>query len=96
MCAPPGGPACRPSSGVLGSIACDRRSVNFQGMYAQARYNIMVVSMMHNFYEISDHRCPRTFGLLLTSDCLTVKVSGEIPAANFSRYCMTRGLEPDE
>ena len=33
-------------------LKSDRRSVHFYGMYAQARYNTMVVSMLHNFYEI--------------------------------------------
>ena len=34
-------------------LKSDRISVNFQGMYAQARYNIIVLSMLYNFYEIS-------------------------------------------
>ena len=38
------------SSSMLKS---DRRFVNDEGMQAQARYNIMVVSMSYNFYEIS-------------------------------------------
>ena len=36
-------------------LKSDRISVNFQGMYAQARYDIIVVSMSYNFYEISMH-----------------------------------------
>ena len=38
------------SSSMLKS---DRRFVNDEGMQAQARYNIMAVSMSYNFYEIS-------------------------------------------
>ena len=38
------------SSSMLKS---DRRSVHFGGIYAQARYNIIVASMSYNFYEIS-------------------------------------------
>ena len=34
-------------------LKSDRRSVNFDGIYAQARYDIIVVSMSCNFYEIS-------------------------------------------
>ena len=34
-------------------LKSDRSSVHFDGIYAQARYNIMVVSMSYNVYEIS-------------------------------------------
>ena len=33
-------------------LKSERRSVNDDGIFAQARYDIMVVSMLHNLYEI--------------------------------------------